>query len=206
MEEHFLDVDDECERRPMSVDDELVEEGRVSNEGGFAVDSERIAAARNHKDQAGVATTQNVVKGVGAAVSRTFGNDQSGVAQHVSKTGGVTLRRDVATTVGVRRRHETKWGRGQPFAMKRQNAILGFVCHAGGNGPEDFTELVGGAHRDDGVAIGRGRHGRTVAGQRTRRRRFAVNEGRLTRFAYFMEDRGFKGTFGGMWVPGEYPR
>jgi hypothetical protein len=97
--EDLLDVHHHGQKRPVALDDHLIEEGRVAYQSGRAVDPECVAAAGHQKNQADVRVVHDVVETVRAAVARAFRDRDRRVVDDQREPGRVAFRRDVAGAV-----------------------------------------------------------------------------------------------------------
>jgi hypothetical protein len=115
--EHALDLDDEGQRGPMPVDDEVVEERGLAHERRATVDAQRVAAAGHDEEQPDVGVLEHVVPAVDAAVAGPVRDRHRRLVDHEHGAGGVALGRHGAPAGGVRRRDEHERGRRDPGAV-----------------------------------------------------------------------------------------
>ena len=112
--------------RPVALDDHLVEERRVADQPGAAVDAQRVAAAGDQEVQADVRVGEDVLVAVDPLVAGPLGDRDGGVVDDVDQLAGrVALGRGVAVAVGVGGGDHAERRRGEPVAVDRRAAPCG---------------------------------------------------------------------------------
>ena len=96
-------------RRP-PLDGERVEQLRLVDDRGAAVDAQRLADPGDQEEQADVRVGEDVPQRVGEAVAGPLGHEQRPLVEHVDEPGRVAARADVAAAVGTRRREQHEGG------------------------------------------------------------------------------------------------
>ena len=80
----------------MAVNYKLIKKRCVAKQARPTINSQCVTSAGNKVQKADVAVLKNIVKAVGAAVSRSFGDRNRSTVQHKCKAGRVSFRRQVA--------------------------------------------------------------------------------------------------------------
>ena len=141
----------------MPLDQHLVEERRVADQPGAAVDAQGVAAAGDEEVQPDVRVLQDVLVAVGPLVARPLGERDRVVVDDVHQLAGrVALRRGVALTGRRRRRqHAERRGR-EPVTVDVEQRRTALVAGALVGLTEQADEVV------DGRDLGPGRAGVAV--------------------------------------------
>jgi hypothetical protein len=90
VEEHLFDVDLQCEDRPLVLDRHRVEIVGVGKDPRGSVDPQRVSAAGDEKQRAGVGPLQQVEVAVDPLVARPFRNRERRVVDDVDEAGRPT--------------------------------------------------------------------------------------------------------------------
>ena len=172
VEEQVVDVHHHGQQRPVSLHHHLVEERRIADQPGTAVDAQGVAAAGDEEVQPDVGVLQDVAVAVGAAVARAFGERDGAVVDDVDQAAGrVALGRGVALTGAGRGRHHAERRGRQPGAVDVEQRGAGLGAGAFGGFAEQVDELVDGGDRGPvGLFHWCGGHPSSLGGQESRGR------------------------------------
>jgi len=154
VEEDLLDLDDQGQHGPVALDHHVVEPRGVRDQSGPAVDAEGVAASGDEEDQSGVGVLQDVEVAVDPLVALALRDRERPLVEDLHEPGRVALRRGVAPTGCVGRRHDAERRRRDPVAVELVQARAHLVADAGERLPDQRPQLFGGVD-----AVGVGVHG-----------------------------------------------
>src|SRR2546430_14402974 len=106
VEEALLHLEADGDERALAVGDQRLEDLRRANARSAPVPPERLLAARDEEDHAGVRVLEQVPHAVQALVAGPVGDHEVAVVEDADEPGHVALRRDVAPPPRTRRRQE----------------------------------------------------------------------------------------------------